>query len=353
MRRLVPTCGYTLLFLRRAVLAAGRRASLVSLAISALTLSTWGCGSPSVRSRAPVEELEPPTLFALAPEGADAALLMRVEPLVASPYFALLAASLRQDREPAALAESEWILDLAGRTDEIVALGWLGADDSLETLVLLRGRYDDEDARRMTTGEQGVREERYRRGRMFVRGDRALGIFGTHIIAVGPTRRVRETIARVDFQRARPDHDAVAALSEMARRSSSEVLLVVRTRPPMIELLGAVARARGEGDLRSIALDADVEAGLRARVDLVAESAEAATRLRSVVAERIAALGETALVEVLGLGAAIREIRPESEGRSVVARASIDDESLRAAITAALELADELERVPREGTPAP
>ncbi len=342
MNRALPTRGYRLPFLR----VNGPTARL-GLALATLACATlMGCGARAADATNEPRDARPlPDLLGMVADDADASLEAKVDAITRSPYFELVASSLRDATEPGARAESEWLLDLAGRTDHLVAVAWLMPDGTLETLVLLRGRYGEEDVRRMTAGERGLHEERRPSVRAFVRGERALALVGLHTIAVGPTPRLRAAIARLDAPAPpRSAEDAAAPLSARQAHSTSELAVFVRVTDRVARLLSEMVETRGAGELRSLALDADLGRGLRLRVELATESADAASRLLPIVEARAAALVDSALVDVLGLAPSLRGARAESVGASVVASAFVDDATLRSAIAAAWELAIELAR---------
>jgi hypothetical protein len=316
--------------------------AIVSLAVSTIT----GCGaSAAAPSEDPGRLVTPPPLHQLVGEGADLALDIKIADLVRSPYFDLLTARAADVPLTAAGAEIEWLSSLARRTDALVVGAWLAADDTLETVMLMRGRYRAEDAREIVAGEAGLSEERRPGSVVFERGGRAIALVGSHTIVVGHGPRVRASVARFDAPiRARASDDAVAVLSTMERLESVELAAFVRVREQVGRLLSELADAERGGGVRALSVEADVEQGLSIRFELATESEAAASVLRPIVDARAQAVGGTALAEVLGLGPALEATRTETLGNRVVAHVFVDDGTLRAVVQAARELAVELGR---------
>ncbi len=305
--------------------------------------SIVGCGARSAARDVPADA---PPLGVVVGEGADAAFAVAPSVLARSEYFELVLERLEEAGGASGRAEVAYLRDLARRTERAIVGVWIPDPDTVETTTVLRGRFDASDVAEMTRGEPGVREERHDDASIVVARDRALARVGSHTLVLGDTARVRAAVARALSPRApETTGDVLDAFAREGPGRDAPLALAIRVTPAVRVLLEELAGEELVLDaVRTILVAARLGPGIELRVLVATDSPGDAAIARDVVELVLSRIAGSALAAVLGLAASLDARVVTIEGSAVVARVSVSDADLRAAIAAAGELAIELER---------
>jgi hypothetical protein len=295
---------------------------------------------------------EPPALTSLVGDESVAAFEARIDSLVRSPYFTGLADAMRNDPDPSARLEAEWLLDLLGRSRSLVGASFARGDGTLSNLYMLRGQYTPADVRHMVEAEEGVAEEQRGDALIFRRADRAVALIGDHTIAVGDVDRIAGVLGRVE--RPVPPEEASGAVAGLEGHPSlgrDDMALFLVVGPEIRRFFDDAGMGNELQDVRTIALGMTLSDGVETRIEASTATPEEAARVQRLVDAQLVMLSETALAHVLGLGEALRRTRTAVDGTQVTAFTYVDDATLKHAIEAgrALGLSLQVETAPPEG----
>lgn len=251
----------------------------------------------------------------------EASLVARLDVarLRAAPAYRDIEGVLAETMGDAGVAD-EHARDVLERVDEAVISARFADLDAEEVLLLARGRFTlDDNARLVAT--QGVTVETRRNHRVMRRGQKAAVFVGTDRFVFGNAPLVLAALDRIDgaARRAPVRNAALATLLAAPSRAGHMLSLAAVVEGEVRALVAAELSGAALGDLRALAIDADLTSQLSFEMALALPDTAASTSAGALITSLISEAARMPVTRTMGLVQVVRATRARvAESRVLV-----------------------------------